>query len=428
MYPEAYETLVPRTTIEAALRDWDTRYEPSPEVADYLIRLFLPFRRQFYFFVDVRRLLHGAYLPQSDPDAIHPALLNAIYLAACHVVKGDLSRYENIFLARARAYMDESLAQVDRLTHFLTASLLLSCWYAHSGRLVEAQSSVATTVQFGVACGLHDPTDTSASVMLPLADEIEMMDRRNLWYGITMADNCLAFGHGIPRYAPEKSISCIDYLANEALSDIFQYPSAVQIRTRANVLLFAVRQFNEESKSYPASPFLIGRGAQLSQILGTFANNLPPIDSPDGLAAGETISLANPDFVIAHIDIFTATMLLLNSRLEDEPLAYERIFKSACSIASLGKHIRSGGRLELIHASASYMLSVHTACEVLMRDLLRCGADPSPAASQRAAMVENMLEHLFNFEVELMVHFPARRWGLRKIRGILAGTDKFETI
>lgn len=61
----------------------------------------------------------------------------------------------------------------------------------------------------------------------------------------------------------------------------------------------------------------------------------------------------------------------------------------------------------LIYCSAQ--LSVHTACEVLMRDLLRCGADPSPAVSQRAAMVENMLEHLFNFEVELMVHFPARR-------------------
>lgn len=36
VYPEAYETTVPRTTVEAATRDWDPNYDPSPEVSDYL--------------------------------------------------------------------------------------------------------------------------------------------------------------------------------------------------------------------------------------------------------------------------------------------------------------------------------------------------------------------------------------------------------
>ena len=40
--------------------------------------------------------------------------------------------------------------------------------------------------------------------MLPPADEIELIDRRNLWYGITMCDNCLSYGNGTPRMAPEK--------------------------------------------------------------------------------------------------------------------------------------------------------------------------------------------------------------------------------
>jgi hypothetical protein len=66
--------------------------------------------------------------------------------------------------------------------------------------------------------------------------------------------------------------------------------------------------------------------------------------------------LANPDFISAHIDIYGATMLLTNARLDEEPMAYERIFKSACAIASLGKHLRSGGRLELIHAAPSYIV------------------------------------------------------------------------
>jgi len=57
----------------------------------------------------------------------------------CHLVKGELRLYEPILLARARAYMEESLAPADRLTHFLGASLILSCWDEQTGRLVEAQ-------------------------------------------------------------------------------------------------------------------------------------------------------------------------------------------------------------------------------------------------------------------------------------------------
>lgn len=66
------------------------------------------------------------------------------------------------------------------------------------------RSTIATTVQFAVACGLHNPNDPSTSVMLPPADEIEASDRRNLWYGIAMADNGLAFSNGVPRVAPDK--------------------------------------------------------------------------------------------------------------------------------------------------------------------------------------------------------------------------------
>ena len=89
--------------------------------------------------MDIQRLLRRAHIPPSDPEAVHPALLSAIYLIVCHLVKGELRPYEPILLARARAYMEQSLAHVDRLTHFLGASLLLSCWYEQTGRLVEAQ-------------------------------------------------------------------------------------------------------------------------------------------------------------------------------------------------------------------------------------------------------------------------------------------------
>lgn len=54
-------------------------------------------------------------------------------------------------------------------------------------------------------------------------------------------------------------------------------------------------------------------------------------------------------------------------------------------------------------------LAVHTACEVLMRDLIRNNANPSPEAVHRAAATEQNLEQLLTFETDLMVHFPVRR-------------------
>ena len=62
---------------------------------------------------------------------------------------------------------------------------------------------IATTVPFAIACGL-DPDDNTASGILPPADEIELIDRRNLWYGITMYDNCLSYGNGTTQMELEK--------------------------------------------------------------------------------------------------------------------------------------------------------------------------------------------------------------------------------
>lgn len=89
--------------------------------------------------MDVPRFVRRATLPQTDPEAVQPALLNAIYLAACQLVQGELAQYQNVLLTRARAYLDEALARVDRLPHFLAASLVLASWYGRNGRLVEAQ-------------------------------------------------------------------------------------------------------------------------------------------------------------------------------------------------------------------------------------------------------------------------------------------------
>ncbi|KAF8310933.1 hypothetical protein DL93DRAFT_1520964 [Clavulina sp. PMI_390] len=213
LVPEAYETCIARVTIESAVHDWDVRYDPPGMVADYLVRCFIPFRRQFAFFWDASRLARRASLTPSEPDALHPALLNAMYLAACQQTKGALANFEHMLLARTKAYLDEAfatLADPYRFTHVLAASLLLVGWYLKAGRTMEAESAISSTVHYAVACGLHDPNSMSSSppsIMLPApspSDEPELSDRRNLWYGIALVDNALSLGSGRTKAAPEK--------------------------------------------------------------------------------------------------------------------------------------------------------------------------------------------------------------------------------
>lgn len=102
----------------------------------FSIRLFLPYRHLFHFERHIPTLFYALRLPSSDPDSIHPALLNAMFLAACScagLTDPELKQYEETFLLRTRAQLDESLAFVNRLTDFLWASLIIAWWHSHQG-------------------------------------------------------------------------------------------------------------------------------------------------------------------------------------------------------------------------------------------------------------------------------------------------------
>lgn len=103
------------------------------------VRVFLAFRRHFHFYMNVPTFLRNCRLPASHPNAIHPALLNAVYLAACSCAGGVFWDLEPIFLDRTRRYLDEALAFADRLTHFLWGNVVLASYYLSYGRSMEAQ-------------------------------------------------------------------------------------------------------------------------------------------------------------------------------------------------------------------------------------------------------------------------------------------------
>lgn len=78
--------------------------------------------------------------PKAQP---HPALLNVMYLIACHH-SGDslLAPHQDVFLERTRKHLESSLKNRDRLLNFLSASTLLAYYFLKTGRFLEASYQV----------------------------------------------------------------------------------------------------------------------------------------------------------------------------------------------------------------------------------------------------------------------------------------------
>lgn len=121
--------------------------------------MFLPRRSHSGFYSSIPDFLARAILPPSDPNAVLPGLLSAIYLAACSIAGGPFLAYTDYFLRETRRLLQQSLAYVDRLTDFLWGSMILAAWLARAGLFGECKVQITTTVRFALGCGLAGPPD-----------------------------------------------------------------------------------------------------------------------------------------------------------------------------------------------------------------------------------------------------------------------------
>lgn len=166
-------------------------------------RILLPFRCQFHFYICIPRFLYCIRLPPSHPESPHPALLNAIFLAACNIGGGSMTAYEPLFLHRTRSSLEQSLAYADRLIHFMWANVILASYYTRVGRVVEAHNTLSATVCFAVGAGLHSElAEGQTGLTLPPADDVERLERVNLWYALTLCEASIDIGAGLPPSAP----------------------------------------------------------------------------------------------------------------------------------------------------------------------------------------------------------------------------------
>ncbi|KAF8309905.1 hypothetical protein DL93DRAFT_1689920 [Clavulina sp. PMI_390] len=175
---------------------WTTGEELPSSMSQYLIRLFLPYRLQHYFFMDVSHFLHCLALPLDHPESIHPCLRHACHLAACNVIGGRFALLEPYFIDRTRYFLHQSLMFVDRVPHFLWASLLLGYCLAKKRRLEESYVIFTAACQLATACGLYEHADHRAPPSTPLLppprNPIEAMDRIWLVHSLYLGDQALS--------------------------------------------------------------------------------------------------------------------------------------------------------------------------------------------------------------------------------------------
>lgn len=155
------------------------------------VGVFLPFRNHFQFYMDPTRLVKALSLPKDHPRAMHPSLLNAIYLSACNIAGGTLGQYEPIFLTRTRKHMTDQLAIADRLLDFLWANMVLGSYFGRLARLVEAYATISSCARFAIACGLpgtEDSPEYPALPLLPPPVNQEELEERVCWFASVRMD------------------------------------------------------------------------------------------------------------------------------------------------------------------------------------------------------------------------------------------------
>ncbi|KIY46791.1 hypothetical protein FISHEDRAFT_46643 [Fistulina hepatica ATCC 64428] len=137
--------------------------QPSPEVGEMLLDIFVPHRHQCGLEIDlapIRATLRHSHTSDLSASPRHAVLLNAIFLWACFVSRpGPLSTQENQYLARALAALPDAVAcSADALLDVLQASCLLATYFYATGRSAEASYHAGAAAALVAQHAIHaDP-------------------------------------------------------------------------------------------------------------------------------------------------------------------------------------------------------------------------------------------------------------------------------
>ncbi|CAK5279243.1 unnamed protein product [Mycena citricolor] len=197
---------------------WDQK-EPLPfESRRILLDIFMAHRHQCWFDCQMDRFLPVTSSTQPGREP-HPALMNAIYLLACHFARSPYcTEIEPVFFNRTLHEITIALDASDRLVDVVQASCLLATYLYINCRALEGYCHSFSAARLAVGVSMHQirglggPTIDAAPlyntgttpIPIPAArDQAELEDRAAAFWQVFMVDRCWSVASGLPVALPD---------------------------------------------------------------------------------------------------------------------------------------------------------------------------------------------------------------------------------
>ena len=131
---------------------------------------------------------------------------------ACDLIEA----HKPLFLSHMCLHLENSLAYVDRLVHYMWASVILTSYYMQVGRVMEAHNTISATACLAVGAGIHGSIQTDEQrqspaeglLTLPPVDAVKNLERVNLWYALVLCEISIGLGAGFPSSVPADVCAC----------------------------------------------------------------------------------------------------------------------------------------------------------------------------------------------------------------------------
>ncbi|KAK7037528.1 hypothetical protein VNI00_011020 [Paramarasmius palmivorus] len=225
------------------LPPWDPKTPLPPENKKALLDIFYAHRHQCWFDGDFCRIdptkapLHQTQQVHRYSPEPHPALMNAIYLLACHFTRSPFYlELESTFLTRTLHEITVALDGSDRLVDIVQASCLLAVYLFSNSRILEGYCHSFSAARLAVGLGLHQlqqpknyvhqgaftgsergsssnpiaglitglaPSGTSPIPIPPPKDATELRERISAFWQVFMVDRCWSVANGLPVALPD---------------------------------------------------------------------------------------------------------------------------------------------------------------------------------------------------------------------------------
>ncbi|KAJ7239757.1 hypothetical protein B0H12DRAFT_76137 [Mycena haematopus] len=190
----------------SATDTWWNSPEPSINMVQNLVDIFIPYASDWGFFLNESRFRRDALIahPIGHHSRPSPALLTTVYLIA--ITLSDfpaLKAHEATFLSRALSSLPASLSGIHprKAIHALQAEILLSNYFYASGRFLEGRYHTAAAVSLAVGTVSLRPTTT----LRPDADIVEEVERMDACWTTIILDKAWAVATATPSNLQDSS-------------------------------------------------------------------------------------------------------------------------------------------------------------------------------------------------------------------------------